>query len=272
MAEMLPAAGAGAGLGLGGYGLYALHKVVGPSLSRIGLVADRWVECRTRNVGRVAEKAARKAGPQLELPGGVPARVAARILEDGSYCDDDLMQEYFGGVLAASRTPAGRDDRGARWAGVVSHLSSYEVRLHYLLYREFRSAVVGADFDFEDGNHLHSTQVYIPWSALGAALDWEPGEAPVNEIADHAISGLIREGLLPEGAWACTPDAEAVQMLAPSAKEGGIVIGLTYSGVELFLWAHGHRVGGYTLMSDGVANFDLETPIPPIPGSWVRLG
>jgi hypothetical protein len=51
-------------------------------------------------------------GPARE---GRPAspKVIKAILDDGSFCDDELTASYFGGVLASSKTEVGCDDRGA---------------------------------------------------------------------------------------------------------------------------------------------------------------
>src|SRR4051794_14534377 len=83
-------------------GSRTVDKVLGPSAEHLGeILNERLTEFRARNIGRVIEAADRKGGRD----GTVPPRVAHRLLEDGSYCDDELMAEYLGGVLAGSRTP-----------------------------------------------------------------------------------------------------------------------------------------------------------------------
>nr|MBA4182979.1 hypothetical protein [Acidobacteriota bacterium] len=43
-------------------------------------------------------------------------RVLKAISDEGAFCDDELMAEYFGGVLASSLSEVSRDDRGASFA------------------------------------------------------------------------------------------------------------------------------------------------------------
>jgi hypothetical protein len=55
--------------------------------------------------------ARRKLGIRAEQPGSIPARTLQKLLTDGSFVDDEICAEYFGGVLASSRSQTGRDDR-----------------------------------------------------------------------------------------------------------------------------------------------------------------
>src|SRR6185295_7148801 len=105
-----------------------LHRVLGPPADALGETLARWVDFRTANVGRVLDAADRKLGNRGDGPGQVSPRVASQVLEEGSYCDEDVMVEYLGGVLASARTDVGRDDRGTRWVRIVTGLSSYEIR------------------------------------------------------------------------------------------------------------------------------------------------
>lgn len=52
-----------------------------------------------------------KLGNTIEISGNVPLRVWKEILETGSLCTDELLIEYYSGLLATSRTATGKDDR-----------------------------------------------------------------------------------------------------------------------------------------------------------------
>ncbi len=80
-----------------------LKRVLGPPADALGDALARWVEFRTVNVGRVVEIADRKLSARGDQAGEVPIRVGARILEEGSYCDDQVVAEYLGGVLAVGQ-------------------------------------------------------------------------------------------------------------------------------------------------------------------------
>ena len=97
---------------------------------------------------RVFAHAERKLGPeQLEAPGAVPPRVLKGVLEEGSFCEDEVMAEYLGGVLASSRSEVSVDDRGTALLAVISGLSTYQLRTHYTMYTTARQQLVGRDIN-----------------------------------------------------------------------------------------------------------------------------
>jgi hypothetical protein len=117
-----------------------IARLLGPAIDEFGSALARSVAYRTRNFGRIAEKASVKAARD-EGRGIVHPRVAYSILEDGSLCDDELMAEYLGGVLAGSRSPNGRDDRAITRCRCISGMSALQTRAHFLLYREWAGDV-----------------------------------------------------------------------------------------------------------------------------------
>jgi hypothetical protein len=205
--------------------------------------------------------AADRAGSEIEIPGAVHPRVAAQILHEASFCDDALMQEYFGGVLAAARTPTGRDDRGAKWAAVVARLSSYEVRLHYLIYREVQRAVADTSIDLGDGNQLARHGIYLSAQGFVSAMELGRDDPEPQVAADHAVTGLIREGFLQPDVW-CVELTREWMPESEGTRAGGLVAVPTHSGVELFLWAHGRRSGQATLLTAPSAEFRISHPVP----------
>jgi hypothetical protein len=89
-----------------------VEKNLGPTAEYLGGGLRAWTEKRVQNVATIFNKAQEKLGPEIEKAGSVPPRVLKEVLDEGSFCDDELTAEYFGGILASSRTPSGRDDRG----------------------------------------------------------------------------------------------------------------------------------------------------------------
>src|SRR5262245_36922667 len=105
-----------------------LEKLLGPTAEYIGEGVKSWTERRVANVDRILHKAATKLGGKIDQPGIVPARVVCGILDKGSFCEDELCAEYFGGVLASSKSGSPRDDRGASYAALLGRLSTYQIR------------------------------------------------------------------------------------------------------------------------------------------------
>jgi hypothetical protein len=223
-------------LAVGGGSAWAARKLFGGSLDVVGEALERWTRSRLENVGRITENALKKSGTDLETPGVVPARVAMRVFDEGSYSDDAVVTEYLGGVLASSRTAQGRDDRGNTWTKLVAGLSTYELRYHYICYRLLRDHVVGDDLNLHDMGFVQSLALYIPREEMDLAMDFEPDEDSWV-IRDHCEYGLMREQLLAE-VWTYT-DIQDMQRLWRDAPEPGALCFPSTFGILLYMWAHG---------------------------------
>lgn len=214
-----------------------LARVLGPSADEIGEALRRYTSLRMRNVGRIVEKADRKQRGRAGT-GKVPPRVAHRLLDDGSYCDDELMAEYLGGVLAASKTPNGRDDRAVVWSSLVASMSTLQIRAHFLLYREWAAVLQGrSDILLGQTKARMDTQMHIELASFLESL-CRDGDVPHLEALSHAILGLRRLDLLgTEFGWGKS------EALAKSGFKGpygsALVVTLAYQGLELYGWAQG---------------------------------
>ncbi len=215
-------------------------KILGPTADYLGDELQHWAEQRVANIQRIFENAKLKLGDDgLNRPGGVPPRVLREVLEEGSYCDDELSCEYFGGILASSKTQVTRDDRGATLAALVGRLSTYQIRSHYFLYVHARRLVRTSQLrhNFAAAVALREEgRFFVPWDAWFAGMEvgsdetWEP-------IFEHCILGLIREGLLQDFYRAGPPEILS-ESIGRQVPVGGFVFGISWLGVELFSAAH----------------------------------
>jgi hypothetical protein len=238
-AEVSGALGALFGARAAGRGL---ARLLGPATDEVAEALRRRVAYATGNIERVVNNASAKIQDPEQL-GQVPPRVAMRILEESSYSDDDFVVEYLGGVLASSRTPVGRDDRGNTFAALVSRMSTYELRTHYVCYTVIRQLLVGRDVNFNDINQAQANKTFIPFRVYTSAMDFIPDE-DWQELFTHAISWLDRDDLID---FQSAGSAEHLKesRATPFAREPGIVVVPTVLGVALYLWAHGQ--GGHSL-------------------------
>jgi len=76
-----------------------IEKILGSSADYIGGGVQNWTNQRVKNVGTIFENAERIFADKIDTPGTVPPKVLKGILDDSSFCDDELGAEYFGGVL-----------------------------------------------------------------------------------------------------------------------------------------------------------------------------
>jgi hypothetical protein len=223
-----------------------LARVLGPSADAVGEAVRRYPAYRLRNVARIVECADAKSSSPGE-GAVVNLRVAHVVLADGSYCDDELLANYLGGLLAGSRTPEGGDDRAVSWSKVVTSLSSLQVRAHYLIYREWaaRLRIIGV---YELGVAAGRIQATMEMSSGEfAKLLAGDSEVPENDAVSHAIGGLIRVGLLDDN---FLYNAELVRVTPSTA------------GLELYGWAQGLPGLSPRGFASRARVFDLADAIP----------
>ncbi len=237
------------------------EKLLGPTADYVGVGLKNWAEKRVRNVGRIFEKAADKLGDKIEDPGSVPPRVLKEILDEGSYCDDELTAEYFGGVLASSRSGVTRDDRANSYLKVIAELSSYQVRFHFIAYSAWRNLFSGSGLRPTFGEDLEKMWLFLPYSTLSAAMDFTTSE-PGTDILLHCMSGLQRHDLIQSTHWGSKDHVNTVNKTRgwTEVAEAGICIGPTQYGIDLWLWA----IGAGSISRNKFLEAQLTLPKLPI--------
>jgi hypothetical protein len=235
-----------------------IRRILGPAADEIGEALRRYTAYRVGNVERIINVAERKTrgGTSAAV---VHPRVAHEILDDGSYCDNELMAEYYGGILAAGRTPNGRDDRAISWSSLISSMSSLQIRAHYLLYREWAARLHGIEgMNLGMGEDRTRGRMDVEASEFLAAIAGDSGLSP-GELISNGIIGLARIGLLGDY-YACGPRG---QNNAPdSPYEAVIRVEPSPAGLELYGWAQG--LAGITPgeFTSKAVPFEIENGIP----------
>jgi hypothetical protein len=177
-----------------------LEKLLGPTAEYVGGGIKSWTENRVTNVDRILRIAAIKLGNRIDEPGTVPASVLGKILDKGSFCEDELAAEYFGGVLASSKSDVPRDDRGASYVALIGRLSTYQIRAHYGFYQLFKREFNGASVeDMTLGTKLgrESLEIAIPLLDYFSLMGFDAEEEKL-ELLPHILSGLLKELLIAE--------------------------------------------------------------------------
>lgn len=229
-------------VGLGAIAAYlgkdGIQKVLGPTADYLGNGLRDFTQKRTENVGRIFQKAEEKLGSKRDINGSVPPKVLKTIINDGSYHDDLIAVEYFGGVLASSKTELGRDDRGARIAKIVDDLSTYQLRTHYLIYSTIKSLFKDKGLSFNLYNDRNKMEIFFSFPFYASVMDFTAEEnAKTETLLRHTFVGLMNDGLI-ENNFQCGPKEDMVKRVA-KAEYGGIVCQPSVLGSELFLWAFG---------------------------------
>ena len=166
-----------------------------------------------------------------------------------------LSVEYFGGVLASSRSGNTRDDRGAFFISLISRLSNYQLRLHYLLYQAIKINFNGESINFGIDQERPKLRLFIPFDTFKTLMAFSEEEEENSEILlDHSINGLIKEDLIDN--WFQTGTIEYLKKAFPDVNDEGIILQPSRLGIELFYWAFGkgqENPRGFLLES---VNFD----------------
>jgi hypothetical protein len=228
-------------IGLGAIAAYigkdGLEKLLGPTADYLGGGLKEFTQKRMENIGKIFKNADEKLGHKREQPGIIPPKVLKTIMNDGSFNDDSLAVEYFGGVLASSRTEHGRDDRGARMAKLVDGLSTYQLRTHYLIYSTIKEIFQNKSYLFNMDDRP-KMEIFLPFKNYAKAMSFGPEELNNNDaFLRHTFFGLANDGLIENNFL--YGSEEHMKKKVPTADDGGIICQPSALGAELFLWALG---------------------------------
>lgn len=108
-----------------------LSKVCLPVAEEFGLMfRDHVRYWRLNNIIRIITKSEKKiefVNGQLELT--AHPRVTKEIIENGSWCDDDEIQDMWAGILASSCTVSVGDDSNLIFVNVLKQLTKNQVKI-----------------------------------------------------------------------------------------------------------------------------------------------
>jgi hypothetical protein len=140
---------------------WMLQKTLGPTLDEIGKdIASLY----GKGVKKINEAAQRKI-ENIDDGARANLRVARDVFFNGSFSENDISAEYFGGILAASRTNDGKDDGAIFYLDIVKSLSSSQLKLHYLVYRHLNELLAAdkarSDFNPARSEHVSSLEIHF---------------------------------------------------------------------------------------------------------------
>ena len=212
------------------------EKLLGPTADYFGKEFKNWTEKRINNVRKIFSNATQKLGNDIEINGSVPPKVLKSILIEGSFCDDELSIEYFGGVLASSRSAISRDDRGSYFISLINRLSSYQLRSHYIFYSIIKKLFDCQDFNVNLLNDREKMATHIPFDVFNHAMDFSENEN-AKVLIPHLMFGLLRENLI--GEHILFGSGPYLKKHVNKRLKSGIIFLPSTFGIELFLWANG---------------------------------
>ena len=213
-----------------------ISKLLGPTADYLGGEIKELVEKSKQNLASVFKSAEKKCGEKIHDSAQVNSRVFKHIYDEARFCENELFSEYFGGVLASSRTKEGVDDRGVYYTQIVQSLSSYQLRCHYLFYYLMWSLSEGSKLNLLVPSDRKKLTIIIPievYASTFAVTDTEKE----NSIISHSLSGLAKSDLINNNFLLEQP--EQLKKRGIDVSSLSFVIEPTITGFELFNWAHG---------------------------------
>lgn len=223
-----------AGISLVSSGLISVIK------NYFGEDINNWPIERLRNLSEIIKNSNRKEENfKTEQNGKLPPKTVKILLKDATWCSDEVQYEYFGGVLATSKTLVDRDDRGHYYSQIINNLSTYQLRGHFLFYHLLRNNYLNDRKNINDSRVSVKMKIYLPMKTYYDAFVFSEQEIrDENNILSHIMFGLRKENLLDHISW-----GHNCKTLYSKAEKNGIIFSPTRLGIELFMWAQGY--GGF---------------------------
>jgi hypothetical protein len=231
-----------AGFGTKGTIVYDLTmKALGPTADVVGKRLASYTGKALDCVERVLTNAVKKLGDRSPSH-GVPLRVAKSLVLEAPFCDDALAAEYFGGVLASSRSGVDRDDRGVEFLAQLSSMSVYQIRAHYIFYQSAKRLLEGKIEDPRKTGFMKGSTVAFRKDSFFKAMEFTGDEVPnASVIMDQALAGMERDELIGSawglvGTWRNT----GIAVSSEESRQFWVAVPILDSGIDLFMWAYGH--------------------------------
>ena len=216
----------------------ALDKLLGPTAEYLGHELKGLVKKCNINLGSVFNRSLRMLGEEAEQPGQVSPRVLMRVLKDAPFSDEPVVQEYFAGLLASSRTDAPQDDRAVFYTNLIASLSSSQITFHYHLYTSIRQTFLGSDYLLPTKKGRQQLRVFVTATEFNKAYAISD-EDKSFALLEHCIYGMIENALIAPDYVHGSSALLSQRFPGNQISENGFVISAAPLGIDLWLWAHG---------------------------------
>ncbi len=164
---------------------YVAQQLFGKTLAEMG---DDLNKIYKKGRDKLVENAAKKVANHDD--GEIPnLRVARDVIWNGAVTEDEVCAEYFGGILAASRSLDGKDDSALIYDDCIKALSAKQLHLHHIIYSSIHNLLLKANKKINPGldTDLAKSEVWF------AALELQ-NHLNLNALID--LNVLHRQGLI----------------------------------------------------------------------------
>lgn len=175
-----------------------VEKLLGPTFEYLGVGLKNTIEKfnvgAKENINKIFKKAIDKKKEKIDETGKVSPRIIKDIVLDGSFCDTNVLQEYYSGILAASRTING-DDSDVFYLNIIKGLSTEQLKLHYVIYCKFLQTYKGQDVNLHESIEISKRTVNFMLGDILKIFKFKDGNS-FSDFTSHTIPALYNVGLL----------------------------------------------------------------------------
>lgn len=221
-----------------------------PAAEEFGLLLrDKVTYYRVRNLERIVVKVKAKLGDTQSMQSGnTSPKFLKDVLEEGSWAEDDSLQELWAGLVAGEAIRGDGSDDAVIYTEILKALSSYEARILNLVYGDDRVGSLVRNSSGSESEYFAMDPLEFPVKRI---LEISP--RPLNHIVTHTthteilsnplhhelafgyvqpqLDSLVRKGLV-RGWSRSTLDAQAT----------GVSFEASSVGLDLYM-----RCTGYSL-------------------------
>ncbi len=123
-------------------------------------------------------------------------RVARDVFWNGSFSNEAICAEYFGGILAASRSADGKNDSGVFYVDIIKSLSSGQLKMHYIIYRCLNRALLTNEekrtINPGQENQVSREGIFIPLLEILDQLNPEDVGAVLHGLSAKKLIGTFQ--------------------------------------------------------------------------------
>lgn len=239
-----------------------LLKLLGPSFEYVGNIPPRVAEfglnkikeIEIKNLANVFKKAERKMETNGTVNLETNLRVVREVVQQGIYAQDEVMIEYFAGILASSKTENGTDDTCIPYLQTIKTLTSFDLKLHCFLYKTIFNMYSKDNFRLAQNEHrsLMKTHIGVENFINNMKITIKDFDYILESIFRLAQNGLI------ENEWNFGNDKNVLQKLESNIKMPGLTFKPTALGAKMFMSAYGFGCKSIELFFELEYKDDLE--------------
>jgi len=172
-----------------------IENVLGPTSKEVGVDLKNLYIKTKNNIILILKKAFKKIKNPKD--GEIAnLRVVRDVFWNGSFTDEDICAEYFGGILASSRSKSGKNDSAIFYLDIIKSLSSGQLKMHYIIYRIFNKILINDEFKknfFNPGNDIKVRKEKLFFTLYDISEEFK-----TNDIGS-IIFGLYAKNLIADG-------------------------------------------------------------------------